>query len=156
MTSHRPSLRTALVGGVQWATTTTFLFTLLFVGLSTGLETLGVAVQPDPYVSFAVGAAVAFVGGVAWVRRRTPSAAHGRRAHARRVESLVLLVGCGFGYQVVAVGLVSNTAVGATASATTFVPILANVLAVVTAYAIPYALDVHPSAVDGVFDAETP
>ncbi|WP_224270313.1 hypothetical protein [Haloprofundus salinisoli] len=155
MTSYRPSPRTALVGGLQWATTTAFLFTLLFVGLSTGLRTLGVAARPDPTASFVVVTLASFVGGVAWVRRRTPSAAHDRRAHARRVESLVLLVGCGFGFQVVALGLVSNTPVGGAAVAEALAPVVANGLAVVTAYAIPYALDVHPSAVAREFETET-
>ncbi|QCJ47097.1 MULTISPECIES: hypothetical protein [Haloprofundus] len=155
MTSYRPSLRTALVGGLQWATTTAFLFTLLIIGLSTGLRTLGVAARPDPTASFVLAVLAAFVGGVAWVRRRTPSRTHDRRAHARRVESLVLLVGCGFGFQVVALGLVSNTPVGSSTAAEAFAPVIANGLAVATAYAIPYALDLHPSAVDAAFDTET-
>ncbi|KTG10721.1 hypothetical protein AUR64_05875 [Haloprofundus marisrubri] len=155
MTSYRPSLRTALVGGVHWATTTAFLFASLFVGVSIGLESLGVSARPDPTASFVVGVLAAFVGGVLWVRRRTSSPNSARRAHARRVESLVLLVGCGFGFQVVAFGLVSNTSPGTAVAAETFVPAVANVLAAATAYVIPYALDVHPSSVARVFDSET-
>ncbi|WP_224447977.1 hypothetical protein [Haloprofundus salilacus] len=155
MSTYRPLFRTALVGGVQWATTTAFLFTFLFVSLSLSLRTLGVDARPDPTVTFTFAVLAAFVAGVVWVRRRTPSVTHDRRAHARRVESLVLLVGCGFGYQVIALGLVSNTPVEAAASTTTLVTVIANVLAVATAYLVPYTLDVHPSAVDGVFDTET-
>lgn len=143
--SYSPSVRVQFIGGIQWAVTAFYLFSIAFGLFVFVLETF----QLEYDVSFGGGAlatllSCAFLGGFLWVRRRTPSADAERRAHRRRVEYLLVLLVVGLVFPFGVYGLFSVLSLsifdlpfGAIALLMYVPPLLFSALAV-------YVLDLSP------------
>lgn len=94
--SYDPPLRTKLVAGVQWAITAAYAFLICILLFAWYLSTTRTPFSLDASRAFAIVVVAAFLAGYLWVALRPRSEAVAARAHARRVETVLVLLALGF------------------------------------------------------------